>query len=120
MVRIKRVFEKKSPDDGWRVLVDRQWPRGVRKESAALDYWAKELAPSEELREFYHHDPRRWGLFQARLRGELQESAAALKTLEDLGARAKTGTVTLVYGSREAVMNNAAVVKEILDTHYLA
>jgi uncharacterized protein YeaO (DUF488 family) len=114
MVRIKRVFEKKSPDDGWRVLVDRQWPRGVRKESAALNYWAKELAPSEELREFYHHDPRRWGLFQARLRAELK-SPAALKTLEALAERAKTETVTLVFGSREPLMNNAAVVKDLLE-----
>jgi uncharacterized protein YeaO (DUF488 family) len=118
MIRVKRVFEKKSPDDGWRVLVDRLWPRGVRKESAALNYWAKELSPSEELREFYHHDPRRWGLFQARLRGELQASPAALKTLEALGARGKTGTVTLLFASREPVRNNATVVKEILDAYY--
>ena len=117
MVQIKRVFDKKSPDDGYRVLVDRLWPRGIRKESAALGYWAKELAPSEELREFYHHDPRRWGLFQARLRDELH-APAAIKTLTDLGARAKTGTVTLLFGSREPMKNNATVVKEILDTYF--
>lgn len=116
MVRIKRVFDRKSPDDGYRVLVDRLWPRGVRKESAALGYWAKELSPSEELREFYHHDPKRWGLFQARLRGELQ-TPAAVKTLTALAERAKTGTVTLVFGSREPVMNNATVVKDVLETY---
>jgi uncharacterized protein YeaO (DUF488 family) len=109
MVRIKRVFEKKSLDDGYRVLVDRLWPRGIRKESAALNYWAKELAPSEELREFYHHDPKRWGLFQAKFRAEL------MKTLADLSQRARTETVTLVFGSREPVMNNATVVKDLLD-----
>ena len=117
MVRIKRVFEKKSDDDGYRVLVDRQWPRGIRKEAAALGYWAKELAPSEELREFYHHDPKRWGLFQARLREELQNSAA-ITTLETLGAMAKTGNVTLLFGSREPLMNNATVVKDILEAYF--
>lgn len=114
MVRIKRVFEKKSADDGYRVLVDRQWPRGVRNESAALNYWAKELAPSEELREFYHHDPKRWGLFQAKLRAELQ-TPAAQKTLAALTERAKTGVVTLLFGSREPVMNNATVVKDLIE-----
>jgi uncharacterized protein YeaO (DUF488 family) len=113
MIRIKRVFERRSPDDGWRVLVDRKWPLGVRKESAALDYWAKELAPSEELREFYRHDPRRWNAFRQRLREELK-SAAALATLEKLAELAKTGTVTLVFGSREPVRNNATVVMELL------
>ena len=114
MVRIKRIFEKKSPDDGYRVLVDRQWPRGVRKESAALDYWAKELSPTEELREFYHHDPKRWRAFQARFRQELK-TAAALKTLMDLAELSKSRTVTLLFGSRELAMNNAAVVKEVLE-----
>ncbi|MFI5346673.1 MAG: DUF488 domain-containing protein [Elusimicrobiota bacterium] len=117
MVRIKRVFEKKSEDDGYRVLVDRLWPRGIRKEAAALNYWAKELSPSEELREFYHHDPKRWGLFQARFREELL-APAAIKTLERLGALAKTGTVTLLFGSREPLMNNATVVKDILEAYF--
>ena len=117
MVRIKRVFDKKSPDDGWRVLVDRLWPRGVRKESAALNYWAKELAPSEELREFYHHDPRRWGLFQAKFRAELT-APAAVKTLTELGEKARAGTVTLLFASREPVKNNATVVKDILEAFF--
>jgi len=114
VIRIKRVFEKRADDDGWRVLVDRQWPLGVRKESAALDYWAKELAPSEELREFYRHDPKRWNAFRARLREELRASPAALDTLASLAEAAKTDNVTLIYGSREPARNNAAVVKEIL------
>ncbi|MDE2143515.1 MAG: DUF488 family protein [Elusimicrobia bacterium] len=117
MVLIKRVFAQKSPDDGYRVLVDRLWPRGVRKEAAALNYWAKELSPSEELREFYHHDPRRWGLFQARFREELH-NPAAIKTLERLGALSKTGNVTLLFGSREPVQNNATVVKELLEAYF--
>jgi uncharacterized protein YeaO (DUF488 family) len=114
MVAIKRVFEKSSPDDGYRVLVDRLWPRGVRKESAALDYWAKELSPSEELREFYHHEPRLWRAFQARFRQELK-TPAALAALERLAEIARSGKVTLVFGSREPLNNNATVVKQVLE-----
>lgn len=113
MVRIKRVFDRRSPEDGYRVLVDRLWPRGVRKESAALDYWAKELAPSEELREFYHHIPGKWNAFQARFRQELK-SPAAQKTLERLAGLARTGDVCLVFASREPARNNAAVVRDVL------
>ncbi len=115
LIRIKRVFDKRSDGDGYRVLVDRLWPRGVRKESAALNYWAKELSPSEGLREFYHHDPKRWKTFQARFREELK-TPAALKTLSRLRELSKAGTVTLVFGSREPARNNAAVVKNVLET----
>ena len=114
MVKIKRVFDKRSPDDGCRVLVDRLWPRGVRKEAAALDYWAKEISPTEALREFYHHDPKRWGLFQARFREELR-APLALETLQDLAELSKTRTVTLLFGSREPVRNNATVVKDVIE-----
>jgi len=116
VIKIKRVFEKRSDDDGYRVLVDRLWPRGVRKESAALSYWAKELSPSEALREFYHHDPKRWTAFQGRFRQELR-APAAVKTLMDLAALSKTQNVTLLFASRELVKNNAAVVKEVLETY---
>lgn len=115
MVRIKRVFDKRSPDDGARILVDRLWPRGVRKEAAALDYWAKEISPTDELRDFYHHDPKRWGLFQAKFREELK-APAALETLLDLAELSKTKTVTLLFASREPVRNNATVVKEVIES----
>ena len=114
-IRIKRVFEKRSDADGFRILVDRRWPLGVRKEAAALDYWAKELAPSEELREFYHHDPKLWVAFHGRLREELK-APAAVETLRQLADTAKTWPVTLIFGSREPVRNNATVVKEILES----
>jgi uncharacterized protein YeaO (DUF488 family) len=114
MIRIKRVFDKRTDDDGCRVLVDRKWPLGIRKEAAALDYWAKELAPSDELREFFQHDPKRWMAFRARLRLELQ-APAALKTLTVLAQMSKSRTVTLLYGTRESTHNNAAVVKEALE-----
>jgi uncharacterized protein YeaO (DUF488 family) len=113
MIRVKRVFERRASDDGRRILVDRKWPLGVRKEAAALDYWAKELAPSEELREFYRHDPRRWLTFQKRLREELK-AESALATLAMLAETAKTENVTLVFASREPLRNNATVVMEIL------
>lgn len=117
VIRIKRVFDRKAPDDGYRVLVDRKWPLGVRKEAAALSYWAKELAPSEELREFYRHDPKRWTAFQARFREELK-APAAVKTLMDLAAIvSQGGPVTLIYASREPLRNNAAVVKEVMETY---
>ncbi len=114
MIRLKRAFDKKSEDDGYRVLVERRWPLGVRKEALGLDYWAKELAPSDALFEFFHHDRRLWGPFQAKFRVELKSPAAA-KTLAALAERAKTGTVTLVYASREPTRNGAAVVKQLLE-----
>jgi uncharacterized protein YeaO (DUF488 family) len=114
MIRIKRVFDKRTEDDGCRVLVDRQWPLGIRKEAAALDYWAKELSPTEELRLFYQHDRKRWMAFRARFREELK-APAALKTLAALAQMSKYRTVTLLYGTRESTHNNAAVVKEALE-----
>ncbi len=115
MIKLKRIFEKASPDDGYRILVDRLWPRGVRKESLALDYWAKELSPSEELREFYHRDSKRWLAFRTRYREELK-APAAVKTLYQLADTAKTAPVTLIFGSHELERNNASVIKEILES----
>lgn len=115
MVKIKRAFEKKSPEDGYRVLVDRQWPRGIPTGPGAFDHWAQELAPSAGLREFYHQDPRKWPQFREKLREELQAEPAR-KTLRDLAEKARTGTVTLLHGSRELEKNNAAVVKELIES----
>jgi uncharacterized protein YeaO (DUF488 family) len=119
MIRIKRVFEKRSDDDGYRVLVDRKWPLGIRKESAALDYWAKELAPSDALREFYQHDPKRWMSFRARFREELK-APAAKTTLNTLAVLSKTQNVTLVFGTREEKRNAAAVVRDAIETLVLS
>ena len=114
MIRIKRVFLKRIEEDGYRVLVDRKWPLGIRKEAAAIDYWAKELSPTDALREFFQHDPKRWASFRARFRFELQEPAA-LTTLTALAKMSKTRTVTLVFGSREEKRNAAAVVQDALE-----
>ena len=115
MVKIKRAFEKKAPEDGYRVLVDRAWPRGIPTGPGAFDYWAQELAPSAGLREFYLKDPRKWPEFRDSLREELKVSPAR-RTLERLAETAKTGTVTLLHGSRELEKNNASVVKEIIES----
>ena len=114
MIRIKRVFLKRVPEDGYRVLVDRKWPLGIRKEAAAIDYWAKEISPTDALREFYQHDPKRWASFRARFRFELAEPAA-LATLTALAQMSKSRTVTLVFGSREEKRNAAAVVQDALE-----
>ena len=119
MIRTKRVFLKRAEEDGYRVLVDRKWPLGIRKEAAALDYWAKELSPSDALFEFYQHDPKRWMSFRARFREELK-SPAAKATLITLAALSKTRTVTLVFGSREERRNAASVVQDAVEALVLS
>jgi uncharacterized protein YeaO (DUF488 family) len=114
MVKIKRAFDKKDHEDGYRVLVDRDWPRGIPTGPGAFDEWAQELAPSAGLREFYRKDPRKWPEFRLRLRDELSIEPAR-KTLQRLALAAKTETVTLLHGSRELERNNAAVVKELIE-----
>lgn len=113
MIQMKRVYEPAAPDDGYRVLVERLWPRGVRKADAHLDAWEREIAPSTELRRWYGHDPGKWEAFQARYERELQvpESKAILDRLARL---AREGPVTLLYASRAGDISNAAVLRRIL------
>jgi uncharacterized protein YeaO (DUF488 family) len=114
MVRIKRAYEPAASRDGVRVLVDRIWPRGVAKEKARIKRWMRELAPSEQLRKFFGHDPARWEEFQRRYRKEL-DSEQAREMLEELASISARGTLTLVYGAQDADHNQAAVIKEVLD-----
>jgi uncharacterized protein YeaO (DUF488 family) len=107
--RIKRVYEKPSRSDGLRVLVDRLWPRGLKKADAAIDLWMKEVAPSTELRRWFGHDPERFTEFKRRYRKELSKDAFA--ELRSLG-RGKI--VTLLYGARDPEMNQAAVLLALL------
>src|SRR5665213_1222593 len=108
-VQIRRAYVEPGPDDGYRVLVDRLWPRGRTRASEHLDAWAKELAPSSELRTWFGHEPERWPEFQRRYRAELKsKDRAAL--FDDLVERARTGMVTLVYGARDQEHNEAAVL----------
>jgi uncharacterized protein YeaO (DUF488 family) len=116
-VRIKRIYEAADSADGYRALIDRLWPRGISRQRAALDAWLKELAPSNALRLWYGHDPKRWTEFGRRYRAELRPQRAALEALR---ARAATGRVTLLYGSREPRINHAVVLRNVLGKTALA
>lgn len=108
----KRVYDPPAADDGWRVLVDRMWPRGVSKDKAGLDEWARDLAPSAELRRWYDHDPAKWPEFQSRYARELQACAPALEALRE---RARAGRVTLLFAAKSADHCNAEALKRILE-----
>ena len=108
---LKRAYEPASASDGYRVLIDRLWPRGVSRANARLDEWARELAPSTELRRWFGHDPARFAQFRGRY---LEELAAQETKLRELRGRARTGTLTLVYGARDTEHNDAVVLAEIL------
>lgn len=113
-IRLKRAYEPPARNDGLRVLVDRVWPRGVKKEDARIDRWLQDIAPSAELRKWFGHDPDRWETFRERYRAELAEQG---EPLEELVEAAEAGRVTLVYGARDERHNNAVVLKEVLREH---
>jgi uncharacterized protein YeaO (DUF488 family) len=110
-VRLKRAYEPAAAADGRRVLVDRLWPRGVSRSEARLDEWARELAPSRELRRWFGHDPARFDEFRRRYTRELVEQESKL---EELRRRAREGTLTLVYAARDTEHNDAVVLAELL------
>ena len=110
-IRLKRAYERPSPEDGVRVLVDRLWPRGVRKADATIDRWLKEIAPSSELRRWFGHDPARWQEFQRRYRSELSTHQ---DLLSELRALAREGPLTLVYSARDEDHNDAVVLRDTL------
>lgn len=108
---VKRVYEPAADSDGQRVLVDRLWPRGVKKEGARLDLWLKDIAPSDDLRHWFGHDPERWTEFQKRYRAELKDKGEALAELRGLMAR---GKVTLLFAAHDEQHNNAVVLAAYL------
>ena len=110
-VKIKRVYEPPSPADGRRILVDRLWPRGMKKEEAHLDEWLKDIAPSNELRQWYGHDVSRWREFKARYIKELKSKPELVKRLK---TEAQKGPITLVFSAKEVEHGNAVVLKEVL------
>ena len=110
-VRLKRAYEKPARDDGTRVLIDRLWPRGVRKADAELDQWAKEIAPSTALRKWFGHDPARWPEFRRRYAEEIRQHP---DELEELRSLARKGPVTLVYSAHDELHNDAVVLRELL------
>lgn len=110
-IRVKRVYDPPEPDDGLRVLVDRLWPRGLSKESAHIDLWLRDIAPSNELRKWYGHDPAKWDEFRRRYAQELAEHQDAVRELE---ARLSS-PVTLLFSSKETKLNNAMALREYLE-----
>lgn len=110
-VRVKRVYDPPEPDDGYRVLVDRVWPRGVSRERARLDEWARELAPSDQLRKWFGHAPERFEQFRSRY---LEELTSQGEHLDELRARVKRGPLTLLYAAKDERHNNAVVLAELL------
>ena len=111
MIKLKRVYEPASRDDGNRFLIDRLWPRGVKKSSLGDAVWLKDIAPSTELREWFGHDPKKWVEFQRRYRVELKRHE---EDLEPIRQAARRGTVTLLYSSHDTEHNNAVVLMDYL------
>jgi uncharacterized protein YeaO (DUF488 family) len=112
MIKIKRVYEAAQPSDGRRFLVDRVWPRGIRKDAANVEAWIKEAGPSDELRKWFGHDPRRWTQFRRRYLRELNQREDVLAPLV---RAAREGDITLVYSARDQQHNQAVVIKNVLE-----
>ncbi len=112
MVKIKRIYDPASPDDGKRILIDRLWPRGIKKEEAKIDEWLRDIAPSTELRKWFSHDPEKWQEFKKRYKRELTDKEELLRKLK---VEAKKGTITLLFAAKDTKHMNAAVLKEVLD-----
>lgn len=110
-MQLKRVYDTPAADDGYRVLVDRLWPRGLAKDAAQVDLWLKEIAPSDALRKWFAHDPEKWEAFQTRYFAELDENDAALDALR---AQMKRGRVTLLYAAKDDAHNNAVALRTYL------
>jgi|SRR5689334_14808106 len=110
-VKLKRAYEPPTADDGMRILVDRLWPRGLKKTDAEIDQWMKEIAPSAGLRKWFGHDPKRWQEFRRRYKSEVRHHPDQLHELRTL---AQGGRITLVYAARDEAHNDAVVLKEML------
>jgi len=112
MVKIKRVYDPPSCDDGRRILIDRLWPRGFKKNDAKIDDWVRDIAPSTELRKWFGHDPAKWDEFKKRFFSELRRSQ---NVVESIVVSSLHGTVTLLFGAKEEHFNNAVALKEYIE-----
>lgn len=112
MIRIKRIYATAANEDGWRVLVDRLWPRGMKKEAVKIDLWMKEVAPSDVLRKWFAHEPKKWPEFQKKYRTELKQTKELLAELKDM--EKKHGTLTLLFGAKDEEHNQAVVLAEVV------
>jgi len=113
-LRTKRIYLDPDESDGRRILIDRLWPRGVSKEAAKLDFWAKSVAPSNELRRWYQHDPAKWEEFRERFFAELDSNAEGVS---ELRSKLGSATSTLLFASKEERLNNASALREYLESH---
>ena len=112
-ITLKRVYEEPAKEDGTRILVDRLWPRGLSKEKAHVDLWLKEVAPSNELRKWFAHDPAKWPEFKTRYKAELKQNPEQVALLKQAIAK---GHATLLYGARDTEHNEAAVLQQLLSS----
>lgn len=113
MIKLKRIYEKPEPSDGYRILVDRLWPRGVSKEKASLDLWFRDIAPSTELRKWFGHDPKKWPEFQKKYTAEIAANQEVFAKLKKIAEENKV--VTLLYAARDETHNEAVIVKNLLE-----
>lgn len=112
-LKVKRIYEKPDKTDGYRILVDRLWPRGLKKSDAKVDLWLKEIAPSNELRKWYNHDPEKWEAFKENYHKELKGKEELLKKIKEL--EKENHTITLLYSSKEEKLNNATALLQIVN-----
>jgi uncharacterized protein YeaO (DUF488 family) len=113
MIQLKRAYEPPSEQEGYRVLIDRIWPRGVKKEELAVDAWLKEIAPSSDLRKWFDHDPKKWQEFCTRYKAELKDRQDVIEFLKE---KSEDGVLTLVFGAKDTRYNNAVALKQYLDS----
>ncbi len=113
LIKLKRVYEPSTAEDGYRILVDRLWPRGMSKEKAHLSLWLKDIAPSEDLRQWFSHNPERWVEFKEKYGTELSEKKDLIRQIKEL--EKKHQVLTLIYSSRDLMHNNAIVLKNELE-----
>jgi len=112
MIKIKRAYQPSSKDDGFRILIDRIWPRGVSKERANLDLWMKEIAPSDDLRKWFSHDPKKWNEFENRYKHELKDKKELINKIKEIEKDKEK--VTLIYSAKDEKHNNAIVLENML------
>jgi len=112
VIKTKRIYDPPSPEDGKRILVDRLWPRGIKKDDARIEEWLKDIAPSTELRKWFSHDPAKWAEFKKRYKKELEAKEALIK---ELRTKAGKGTVTLLFAAKDTGHVNAEVLREVLE-----
>jgi uncharacterized protein YeaO (DUF488 family) len=111
LIKIKRIYDSSSMDDGFRILVDRLWPRGISKEKAGIALWLKEIAPSDELRKWFAHDVKKWDKFKQRYHQELAQKTELVDVIME---KEKQGDVTLLYGAKDEELNNAVALKDYI------